>query len=124
MVIRCPFSILMTCLFFYFFFLMIRRPPRSTLFPYTTLFRSLPATAPCAPTASRPSFWPCCFFLGSGHDRTEDSAPGPFRNLVPTFEKLHCALVLLCGFARLERPQVAASAGLGILFAGVQSILS
>src|SRR3989441_9683493 len=25
----------------YFFFLMIRRPPRSTLFPYTTLFRSL-----------------------------------------------------------------------------------
>src|SRR5260370_37419000 len=27
-------------LHFYFFFLMIRRPPRSTLFPYTTLFRS------------------------------------------------------------------------------------
>src|SRR5438477_4924245 len=27
---------------FSFFFLMIRRPPRSTLFPYTTLFRSLP----------------------------------------------------------------------------------
>src|SRR2546422_7773466 len=27
--------------FFFFFFLMIRRPPRSTLFPYTTLFRSL-----------------------------------------------------------------------------------
>src|SRR2546429_3507358 len=26
-----------------FFFLMIRRPPRSTLFPYTTLFRSSPA---------------------------------------------------------------------------------
>src|SRR2546425_3597722 len=26
--------------FFSFFFLMIRRPPRSTLFPYTTLFRS------------------------------------------------------------------------------------
>src|SRR2546430_17448505 len=31
-----------TCLrdSFFFFFLMIRRPPRSTLFPYTTLFRS------------------------------------------------------------------------------------
>src|SRR2546430_8623430 len=28
------------CTFFFFFFLMIRRPPRSTLFPYTTLFRS------------------------------------------------------------------------------------
>src|SRR5256885_7543597 len=27
--------------FFFFFFLMIRRPPRSTLFPYTTLFRSI-----------------------------------------------------------------------------------
>src|SRR5258708_13927751 len=27
--------------YFVFFFLMIRRPPRSTLFPYTTLFRSL-----------------------------------------------------------------------------------
>src|SRR2546430_9208927 len=28
----------------FFFFLMIRRPPRSTLFPYTTLFRSLRST--------------------------------------------------------------------------------
>src|SRR2546422_1159895 len=27
-------------MYFFFFFLMIRRPPRSTLFPYTTLFRS------------------------------------------------------------------------------------
>src|SRR6478672_12337929 len=32
--------------FFFFFFLMIRRPPRSTLFPYTTLFRSHHAEAP------------------------------------------------------------------------------
>src|SRR5256885_5962647 len=30
--------------FFFFFFLMIRRPPRSTLFPYTTLFRSRDAS--------------------------------------------------------------------------------
>src|SRR2546425_1165631 len=29
---------------FFFFFLMIRRPPRSTLFPYTTLFRSYSST--------------------------------------------------------------------------------
>src|SRR5437870_13053943 len=29
--------------FLHFFFLMIRRPPRSTLFPYTTLFRSIQA---------------------------------------------------------------------------------
>src|SRR5579862_9989760 len=33
--------LLLSCLLvFFFFFLMIRRPPRSTLFPYTTLFRS------------------------------------------------------------------------------------
>src|SRR5215204_786809 len=31
---------------FFFFFLMIRRPPRSTLFPYTTLFRSGPHRRP------------------------------------------------------------------------------
>src|SRR2546430_13718747 len=35
-------------LFLFFFFLMIRRPPRSTLFPYTTLFRSdLISTVTC-----------------------------------------------------------------------------
>src|SRR2546427_7910412 len=35
-------------LFLFFFFLMIRRPPRSTLFPYTTLFRSLVLDEPTA----------------------------------------------------------------------------
>src|SRR3712207_8632170 len=44
---------------FHFFFLMIRRPPRSTLFPYTTLFRSQPLRAghevwpPARPRAPR-----------------------------------------------------------------------
>src|SRR5438445_7726737 len=45
-----------------FFFLMIRRPPRSTLFPYTTLFRSrlarrsagLADCRPCCATSSQP----------------------------------------------------------------------
>src|ERR1035441_10957017 len=38
------------CCVFFFFFLMIRRPPRSTLFPYTTLFRSITLLAwPCSP---------------------------------------------------------------------------
>src|SRR2546427_10539084 len=37
---------------FFFFFLMIRRPPRSTLFPYTTLFRS--------PAKFRSSCLPAC----------------------------------------------------------------
>src|SRR5688572_31880340 len=36
----------------FFFFLMIRRPPRSTLFPYTTLFRSF--RAPHPPSAPSP----------------------------------------------------------------------
>src|ERR1041385_9376775 len=45
------------CCFFFFFFLMIRRPPRSTLFPYTTLFRSLHASAPTAMSGVRPRTW-------------------------------------------------------------------
>src|SRR5258705_2580886 len=52
-----------------FFFLMIRRPPRSTLFPYTTLFRSLwpwvcriPITRNLRLTTrfAATAFWPCC----------------------------------------------------------------
>src|SRR6185436_20551434 len=43
---------------YYFFFLMIRRPPRSTLFPYTTLFRPRwgpgpPNHSPAGPAPSR-----------------------------------------------------------------------
>src|SRR6266705_3645959 len=38
-------------LYISFFFLMIRRPPRSTLFPYTTLFRS----PRCPPSPARPA---------------------------------------------------------------------
>src|SRR5438270_9538996 len=40
------------CLYSFFFFLMIRRPPRSTLFPYTTLFRS--RTSPSGRATSSP----------------------------------------------------------------------
>src|SRR5689334_24607380 len=46
---------------------MIRRPPRSTLFPYTTLFRSArhsasksSSAAPCAPRKSQSGFVPPC----------------------------------------------------------------
>src|SRR3989337_3731550 len=42
-------------LFLLCFFLMIRRPPRSTLFPYTTLFRS---STTREPVRSFPSVWP------------------------------------------------------------------
>src|SRR6266513_5206879 len=41
-------------LFCFFFFLMIRRPPRSTLFPYTTLFRSSGSAWQAQPTARLP----------------------------------------------------------------------
>src|SRR5256885_6967621 len=45
--------------FFFFFFLMIRRPPRSTLFPYTTLFRS-PHCLPATLRRSSESSWNSC----------------------------------------------------------------
>src|ERR1039457_7330578 len=44
----------MTDVCFLLFFLMIRRPPRSTLFPYTTLFRSIPATPAFPPEYHNP----------------------------------------------------------------------
>src|SRR3712207_8111388 len=46
---------MIVCMYYVFFFLMIRRPPRSTLFPYTTLFRSVvwPGRAPL-PALARP----------------------------------------------------------------------
>src|SRR5256885_14836402 len=47
------YSHISVCHFFsFFFFLMIRRPPRSTLFPYTTLFRSR-----CGATSRRSTCW-------------------------------------------------------------------
>src|SRR5574337_1653090 len=49
--------------FLFFFFLMIRRPPRSTLFPYTTLFRS-PVRKVIVPRSA--IAWPA---LTSGLDR-------------------------------------------------------
>src|SRR6266853_2716854 len=48
-------SFLISISSFFFFFLMIRRPPRSTLFPYTTLFRSAPGSARSPLQVSAPS---------------------------------------------------------------------
>src|SRR3990170_5287712 len=50
--------------FFVFFFLMIRRPPRSTLFPYTTLFRSRGRHRPLPVRFPRPE--------GDGARRSEE----------------------------------------------------
>src|SRR5437762_9014559 len=44
----------------FFFFLMVRRPPRSTLFPYTTLFRSACSAPPAIPAGIRGSAWRRC----------------------------------------------------------------
>src|SRR2546430_2815459 len=70
MVVRFFFSLFSSCAHlpcFFFFFLMIRRPPRSTLFPYTTLFRSrhVGPEGPCAarqdlPGANRAGRNPAC----------------------------------------------------------------
>src|SRR5260370_28083734 len=54
--------------FFLFFFLMIRRPPRSTLFPYTTLFRS-PAIVRAGPEHWILAQWR---LLGSARGRSEE----------------------------------------------------
>src|SRR5256885_15349664 len=60
--------------YFFFFFLMIRRPPRSTLFPYTTLFRSaMPAvctrwgpSTPSKPWGPLGGAWHAGWRAGSG----------------------------------------------------------
>src|SRR6478735_11768849 len=51
----------------FFFFLMIRRPPRSTLFPYTTLFRS-----PRRSRTQPPSRWRCPTVPGRSEEHTSE----------------------------------------------------
>src|SRR2546422_10462840 len=67
-------------LLFFFFFLMIRRPPTSTLFPYTTLFRSVSA---------QPRLWARTrlarrqrpLTLAGDHARTEPHGSDPWRQI-------------------------------------------
>src|ERR1039458_10436344 len=54
------------CFLLFFFFLMIRRPPRSTLFPYTTLFRSVPGGYDFGVVAGK--------LLGNGHRSEEHTS--------------------------------------------------
>src|SRR2546426_4573179 len=75
--------------FLFFFFLMIRRPPRSTLFPYTTLFRSVSAMI-ASPIPERPA---------SGSSRRTCRPRRPRRSEEHTSElqspcKLVCRLLL------------------------------
>src|SRR2546426_12304217 len=62
--------------FFFFFFLMIRRPPRSTLFPYTTLFRSV-YEQPCSTT---PASSQALLFMAQNPNRTRPK-PSPIAKI-------------------------------------------
>src|SRR5690606_41270895 len=56
---RVPFlRLLAVCLSMPLLFLRIRRPPRSTLFPYTTLFRSPHWRSICSNARHSPAMWP------------------------------------------------------------------
>src|SRR2546430_13294300 len=61
-------SLLVTVLSLFFFFLMIRRPPRSTLFPYTTLFRSQSIGAVAIDPQASKTIW-----AGTGESWTRNS---------------------------------------------------
>src|SRR3712207_7160356 len=82
-----------------FFFLMIRRPPRSTLFPYTTLFRSQPPhPAHLPPPPVRPAHLPLRRPVGGGDRavREPDGAPArPARSEEHTSE-LQSRQYLVC----------------------------
>src|SRR5258707_3394841 len=75
----------------FFFFLMIRRPPRSTLFPYTTLFRSRVDAATCtqSPTSLCYLTFPFLFCGGTFSQRTTPS----FERRLEGLEKLGAKLV-------------------------------
>src|SRR3712207_9482243 len=70
--------------FYFFFFLMIRRPPRSTLFPYTTLFRSGSHPARRSRTASAHRSAPA---TSSSRPRCSRRPPGRRLSGVPRSEE-------------------------------------
>src|SRR2546429_2857436 len=76
---------------------MIRRPPRSTLFPYTTLFRSTPDVAPCGA-----GNWPPRGAYGKRNQRTRGGSmkrqlTGALRRSILTVAGLAAAAVLAVG---------------------------
>src|SRR5690349_22481017 len=60
---------LLSC--FFFFFLMIRRPPRSTLFPYTTLFRSDEVSGRVADVHLHPARGVQMYKIGRAHSELQ-----------------------------------------------------
>src|SRR5574341_2139923 len=82
--VHASFELHHNCVVCPFFFLMIRRPPRSTLFPYTTLFRSAATNRAPGARCARPASAVC---------------PAPARSEAHTSElqsptKLVCRLLL------------------------------
>src|SRR5579872_7582852 len=74
-----------------FFFLMIRRPPRSTLFPYTTLFRSSPRSMTLAPAGMDRSV-PTARIFGRSEEHTSELQSRPHlvcRLLLETKKQQH-----------------------------------
>src|SRR3712207_7123379 len=94
-----------------FFFLMIRRPPRSTLFPYTTLFRSvgvhpLAEDLPLeADGKARPRLRPGRCHPGKRRERSEEHT-----SELQSRQYLVCRLLLE---KKNSRPRVATSPGAG-----------
>src|SRR2546425_3339659 len=80
------------CSLSFFFFLMIRRPPRSTLFPYTTLFRSRRRSVSSCTAATIGSL--CAVRAGRGRC-SESSAAGATRSEEHTSE-LQSLAYLVC----------------------------
>src|SRR2546429_7166198 len=81
----------------FFFFLMIRRPPRSTLFPYTTLFRSERPTTSRKTSARAPSRSSQRAWIARG-SVTLDPGPlgGPRRRSEEHTSELQSRLHLVC----------------------------
>src|SRR5947207_4228955 len=69
-------------MFLFFFFLMIRRPPRSTLFPYTTLFRSGEFASSADSTARAARLAACAFALGAKRSEEHTSELQSHSDLV------------------------------------------
>src|SRR2546430_12476022 len=97
---------------------MIRRPPRSTLFPYTTLFRSVPASpwspsstpTPCSSSwCGRPPMWAPCFTTCAATVRRSPACSNPEspalspvrRHLLVVDDEPHIGLLLRPHLERL-----------------------
>src|SRR6266508_3831091 len=98
----------MLLIYIFFFFLMIRRPPRSTLFPYTTLFRSLSSQEDNR-TESRGARLRRCPPVSWKRARRSDSPPAATGGLVK--HAPHCEGSFdRCALAEAYRQMAAAAA--------------